>query len=107
MTTLGGGMVMITSDGGKLTIRLLLSMIDKTGSLLRSTTGCTESSSSSLTSAVPPLNKDDDNDNTISIATYLDFFLEDMRGPMPWLSFHPIVASSFLPMLFDEEEETA
>ena len=90
----------------KLTIRLLLSMIDKTGSLLRSTAGCTESSSSSLTSAVPPLN-DDDDDNTISIATNLEFLLEDMRGPMPWLSFHPIVASSFLPMLFDEEEETA
>ena len=99
---------MVTSeDGGKLTIRLLLSIIDKTGSLLRSTAGCTESSSSSsLTSAVPPLNEDDD-DNTISVATYLDFLLEDMRGPMPWSSFHPIVASSFLPMLFDEEEETA
>jgi len=98
---------MITSDGVKLTIRLLLSMIDKTGSLPRSTAGCTESSSSSsLTSAVPPL-KEDDDDNTISVAAYLDFLLEDMRGPMPWLSFHPIVASSFLPMLFDEEEETA
>ena len=98
---------MVTSDGVKLTIRLLLSIIDKTGSLLRSTAGCTESSSSSsLTSAVPPLNEDDA-DNTISVATYLDFLLEDMRGPMPWLSFHPIVASSFLPMLFDEEEETA
>ncbi len=97
---------MVTSeDGVKLTIRLLLLMIDKTGSLLRSTAGCTESSSS-LTSAVPPLNEDDD-DNTISVATYLDFLLEDMRGPMPWLSFHPIVASSFIPMLFDEEEETA
>ncbi len=80
-------------------------MIDKTGSLLRSTAGCTEESSSSLTSAVPPVNEDDD--NTISVATYLDFLLEDMQGPMPWLSFHPIVASSFLPMLFDEEEETA
>jgi len=33
--------------------------------------------------------------------------LYDMRGPMPWPSFNPIVASSFLPMLFDEEEETA
>ena len=98
-------MVMVTSDGVNLTIRLLLSIIDKTGSLLRSTAGCTESSSS-LTSAVLPLNEDDD-DNTISVATYLDFLLEDMRGPMPWLSFHPIVASSFLPMLFDEEEETA
>ena len=98
---------MVTSvDDVKLTMRLLLSMIDKTGSLLRSTAGCTESSSSSLTSAVLPLNEDD-NDNTISVATYLDFLLEDMRGPMPWLSFHPIVASSFLPMLFDEEEETA
>ena len=97
---------MITSeDGVKLTIRLLLSMIDTTGSLFRSTAGCTEESSSSFTSAVPPLNEDDD--NTISVATYLDFLLEDMRGPMPWLSFHPIVASSFLPMLFDEEEETA
>ena len=99
-------MVMITSDGVKLKIRLLLSMIDKTGSLLRSTAGCTQESSSSLTSAVPPLNEDDD-DNTISVATYLDFLLEDMRGPMPWPNFHPIVASSFLPMLFDEEEETA
>ncbi len=98
--------MMITSeDGGKLMIRLLLSIIDKTGSLLMSTAGCTESSSS-LTSAVPPLNEDDDN-NTISEAAYLDFLLEDMRGPMPWLSFHLIVASSFLPMLFDEEEETA
>ena len=78
MSTLGGGMVTVTSDGVKLTIRLLLSMIDKTGSLLRSTAGCTESSSSSsLTSAVPPLNEDDD-DNTISEATYLDFLLEDM-----------------------------
>ena len=97
---------MITSeDGMKLTIRLLLSIIDKSGSLLRSTAGCTEESSS-LTSAVPPLNEDDDN-NTISVAAYLDFLLEDMRGPMPWLSFHPIVASSFLSMLFDEEEETA
>jgi len=106
MSTLGGGIVMITSDGMKLTIRLLLSIIDKTGSLLRSTAGCTESSSS-LTSAVPPLNEDDDDNTTISVAAYLDFLLEDMRGPMPWLSFHPIVASSFLPMLFEEEEETA
>jgi hypothetical protein len=106
MSTLGGGIVMATSDGAKLTIRLLLSMIDKTGCLLRSTAGCTEElSSSSLTSAVPPLN--DDDDNTISVAAYLDFLLEDMRGPMPWPSFHPIVASSFLPILFDEEEETA
>ena len=105
MSTLGGGIVMITSDGMKLTIRLLLSIIDKTGSLLRSTAGCTESSSSLLTSAIPPLNEDDD--DNISEATYLDFLLEDMQGPMPWLSFHPIVASSFLPMLFDEEEETA
>ncbi len=73
----------VTSDGVKLTIRLLLSMIDKTGSLLSSTTGCTEeSSSSSLTSAVPPLNEDDD-DNTISVPAYMDFLLEDMRGPMP------------------------
>jgi hypothetical protein len=103
MSTLGGGMMMITTDGVKLTIRLLLSMIDKTGSLLRSTAGCTESSSSSLTTAVPPLN--DDDDNTTSVANYLDFLLEDMQEPMPWLSFHPIVASSFLPVLFDEEEE--
>ncbi len=95
---------MVTSDGVKLKIRLLLLMIDKTGSLLRSTAGCTESSSS-LTSAVPPLNEDDD--NTISVAAYLDFLLEDMWGPMPWLSFHLIVASCFLPVLFDEEEETA
>jgi hypothetical protein len=76
MSTLGGGMVMITSDGVNLTIRLLLSMIDETGSLLRSTAGCTELSSS-LTSAVPPLNEDDN--NIISVAAYLDFFLEDMR----------------------------
>ena len=96
--------MMVTSDGEKLTIRLLLSIIDKTGSLLRSTAGCTESSSSSLSSAVPPLNEDDN--NTISEATYLDFFLEDMQRPMPWPSFHPMVASSFLPMLFDEEEAT-
>ena len=96
---------MVTSDGEKLMIRLLLSIIDKTGSLLRSTAGCTESSSSSLPSAVPPLN--DDDDNTISVAAYLDFLLEDMQGPMPWLRSHPIVASSFLPMLFDEEVETA
>ena len=79
MSTLGGGIVMITSeDGVKLTIRLLLSMIDKTGSLLRSTAGCTEESSSSLTSAVPPLNVDDD--STTSEATYLDFLLEDIHG---------------------------
>ena len=98
--------MMVTSeDGGKLTIRLLLSIIDKTGSLLRSTAGCTEESSSSLTSAVPPLN--DDDDNTISVADFWDFLLKDMRGPMPWSSFHPIVASSFLPMLLNEEEETA
>ncbi len=74
-------MVIVTSDGVKLTLRLLLSMIDKIGSLLRSTAGCTESSSSSLTSTVPPLNEDDD--NTISVVAYVDFLLEDMRGPMP------------------------